>query len=664
MRLVLALIAIQTVVAQGAVYDEKALDTRRDPRLSRTVQIEAASITLSELAKVIQKETRVVWRVPDRWRETRLTLYAPNCPLKEVMEGVTAALPVLEWRVREMPNRPIEYALQQTRSLKDASTPDRSEQVNQLRRQVELLRLYWNTPEKLAHRAADYTPSEHRAVKSLLNRLNTEPHDSTYYGLINKLVLPTGVEWLVELTEGDWRSLERQGVLTRRFTSETPAGAAAIESLRALAASLHQRGYDFFTRKAERWERTEALLGELRLNDGGELWIALARFDPWMREVGHEPWHSLLLSVGETHGSEALPPIPELPEWRTLLPPPPLSVQRQANWYNELGCLLLELAHVARRPLITPLFPFYARGDTPARVEVSANTLIALTQELRQPAQQLPRLLAYASLELKQHNDWLIGQHTQLGRAVAHDIPDSLLQQWFSDAPLSHSEWLRRLLDGLSSVGWSSRAMLLRRLSFGGIAPVYEHTARYPLPIAQIPALQWSFTSRYELQRSEPSGELRTISLCYQSYGLDALLSFWRALPPAWRHNALSGNSVALKELPAPAQAEFLRIFRNAEFLSALIGADAAHEARFRVEYRPAVVSCAVPNAETQRKLREADNPIAAWQHWYYEKLSMDEQEQVRQELLAPVWRIAFEWGEWRIEYRVQRAVCGAWLAK
>lgn len=380
--------------------------------------MEAASITLSELARAVQRQTRVVWRVPDRWRGVRLTVCVSQRPLKELMEGIVVALPVLEWRAREPENCPIEYVLHQTSELKDTATfQNRAILVEKLRRMTQLLQLYLKASGELPQSAERFSEQERRSVEALLARLN-RPHSEPLLHPLHELTFRTGVEWLLQLTEADWQTLQQHGALTRWFSSGSDFGATVLERVQTLASYHRQFGEsEFFRKEAERLESVAELLGELRLTDSGELYFHLAPAEQAARRLRGAPWSALLLSLSENNPLVNLPEIPLITEWRSPLPSPPPAIRGQANWYNELGCLMLELAHAARRPLIAPLFPFYAPGDTAAFTQLYANTLVSHIVEFRVPERDLPRLLALASLNLKLHGEWLISQHTNLARA-------------------------------------------------------------------------------------------------------------------------------------------------------------------------------------------------------------------------------------------------------
>lgn len=650
----MAIVSLLAAQAWGTVSAADVLDPRKDPRLNRLVRIEVASITLGELAKAVYKQTRVVWRVPDRWRETRMTIYAPERPLKELMEGVVAALPVLEWRVRKFPNRPVEYALQQTQPLEDEPPPpSRSALVKQIKRSVELLRLHLSAPR--SEHAESYTEAERRAAESLLAQLNR----STFVQYLHELTNRTGIEWLLQLTEADWQALKQRGAITRWFNAESPLGASILERARALANRYRQ----FHDDEAAELDRATEFIGELRLTEAGDLYFYLASAEGMDRQLQGNMWVALLLSIPQFSASLVPAAVPQLPEWREPLPPPPPSVQEQANWYNELGCLLLELAHAARRPLVAPLFPFYTVGESPPNTQLYANTLMWSIVEFRLPEKDLPRLLWLASMKLVLRNDWLIGQSTNLARAVDCDIPDSRLQQWFPMPAPADAAWLAHLLNGLANLNQYNQPMLLNRLRLATIKPVYEHVSRYALRLDRTPGLQWSFRSGWSLQKKNAFGEYEQLfEYAYAGSELDSLLMFWRALPHEARLRALSGDSIPVAELPGQARAQFVQLFQQTPLLNALIQKSASHEARFRIVYSPALVECAIPDRDTQQKLLRADRPIEAWYKWYYEELSPEEFRKVRRVRVAPQWIVQFDWGDWRIECRIQRAVCGAWL--
>jgi|GEM_PF-5775385 len=188
------LLTLWMVQAWGTVHADTILAPHKDPRLNRPVQVEAASITLSELARAVQRQTRVVWRVPDRWRGVRLTVCVSQRPLKELMEGIVVALPVLEWRAREPENRPIEYVLHQTSELKDTATfQNRAILVEKLRRMTQLLQLYLKASGELLQSAERFSEQERCSVDALLARLN-RPHAEPLLHPLHELTFCTGVE--------------------------------------------------------------------------------------------------------------------------------------------------------------------------------------------------------------------------------------------------------------------------------------------------------------------------------------------------------------------------------------------------------------------------------------------------------------------------------------
>lgn len=651
----------------GIACADTPLDARADPRLSRPVEVEAASIPLHELAKTIQRQTRVAWRIPDRWRETRVVVYAPRRPLEELMNKLTDALPVLEWRRRDYPDRPPEYALEQTRSLTQPSEPHRAAIVNRLKKRVELLRKRMTNPAVEPEPSERYTESDHRAVNQLLTYLNNYDHLALLKYTV-QLSHRTGAEWLLQLTDADWKALEQHGTLHRWLSSDTPLGAAALERIRALADDYRQFDESSsFQAEAERLERVDELLAELRLTEDGEMTFVIAPANRLRRQLLGCSWRGMLLSAEMEFPFATRLETPDLPEWRTPLPKPPSSVNAQARWYNELGCLLLELARAAKRPLVAPHFPFYAPGDTPSSVQVYAATLLWRIREFRRPNADLPTLLQLASLSLKLQDDWLVAQHTQLARAIATDIPDSRLKQWFSiPPPPSDEAWFERLLSSLSQIHWRAMPMVLFQLSAGTISPVYSPMERrYPLTTAQEPSLYWSFITVREVQTR--AVELSSADLFrepHAKYALRELLAFWRALPPALRARALSGAPVPIAQTPPAAQQAFVKAFANTELIGAFLAGASEAEARFFIERARVEVPCALPDDETQDAIRRARDPVAAWNRWYHAQMDDEAHANAQRSRPAPEWRLCLEWGEWRIEYRVQRAVCGAWLAE
>ena len=81
------------------------------------------------------------------------------------------------------------------------------------------------------------------------------------------------------------------------------------------------------------------------------------------------------------------------------LAPPSARVREKAHWYNQLGCLFLEISEHCGVPLVAPVFPFY-HGDPTFALTVVA-TILGDIDAFQIPLRDLPRLTSVSGVRFR-----------------------------------------------------------------------------------------------------------------------------------------------------------------------------------------------------------------------------------------------------------------------
>jgi hypothetical protein len=666
------LIASAPAIAEGL----QQADT--DARLERRITVFEPAVPLGELFKRLTREAGVVLRVDDSWQEVRVAVLTRDRPLRELMTAIAAAFPPLQWTTLQYPNQPPTYTLRYRPLSKPSAPAARAPKVARVRRVVDLVRPLLQQsppPDSLEQNPpTSVDPKEWRTALSLYRSIYP-----TYIGEIEALVgLPNryrsaylvALHTLIHLRDSEWRLLEEHSQLVVR-TAEGSYGNVDLLALwkgaeseyRNLSASPREAGESSVASVEDLlirfWFDRDGnfQFGLIPLARQGTQWIAAGSYESFIlveAERVERPWDA---------------EVPTLAAFEKPLPTTPEMVLSRANWYNTLGCLLLEIALATERSLVAPIFPFYAAGSGERNRLLNAAAQHSDILRFRVPAADLPKLCRSTGLRFTLQDNWLIGAHADLEGARADDISDSVLQQLFPDESPKDTAWFLQV--GQQMAKPPARALPMLRVLIAHerdysdddfpAPPPNSLERRYELPTARDVSAFWRCGERTAFYFERPEGR----QVAQNWYGDEPFYrrvwEFFFALSPGERARVLAGEPLFWGQMRPSQQRAFLEVVR--EHPLAWLASTLPETASFSVHWRRAPVRYPAPSAAALEAICASVNPVARYLQLYWAALGRSDAAPDKDTTQTEtVLELRFAWGTGEVRYSIRRIGIWDWL--
>jgi len=650
-----------------------------DARLGRRITVSEPAVPLGVLFKRLTRETGVALRVDDSWQEVRVAVLTHDRPLRELMTAIAAAFPPLQWTTLQYPNQPPTYTLRYRPLSKPSEPAARAPKVARVRRVVDLVRPLLQQsppPDSLEQNPpTSVDPKEWRTALSLYRSIYP-----TYIGEIEALVgLPNryrsaylvALHTLIHLRDTEWRLLEEHSQLVVR-TAEGSYGNVDLLALwkgaeseyRNLSASPREAGESSVAAAEDLlirfWFDRDGnfQFGLIPLARQGTQWLAAGSYESFIlveAERVERPWDA---------------EVPTLAAFEKPLPPTPEAVLSRANWYNTLGCLLLEIALATERLLVAPIFPFYAAGSGEWNRLQNAAAQYSDILRFRVPAADFPKLCRSTGLRFTLQDNWLIGTHADLEGARADDISDSVLQQLFPDeSPKDNTAWFLQV--GQQMAKPPARALPMLRVLIAHerdysdddfpAPPPNSLERRYELPVARDVSAFWRCGERTAFYFERPEGR----QVAQNWYGDEPFYrrvwEFFFALSPGERARVLAGEPLFWGQMRPSQQRAFLEVVR--EHPLAWLASTLPETASFSVNWRRAPVRYPAPSAAALEAICASVNPVARYLQLYWAALGHSDAAPDKDTTQTEtVLELRFAWGTGEVRYSIRRIGIWDWL--
>jgi len=650
-----------------------------DARLGRRITVSEPAVPLGVLFKRLTRETGVALRVDDSWQEVRVAVLTHDRPLRELMTAIAAAFPPLQWTTLQYPNQPPTYTLRYRPLSKPSEPAARAPKVARVRRVVDLVRPLLQQsppPDSLEQNPpTSVDPKEWRTALSLYRSIYP-----TYIGEIEALVgLPNryrsaylvALHTLIHLRDTEWRLLEEHSQLVVR----TAEGSYGNVDLLALWKGAESEYRNLLASPPESGGLSVALVEDLLIRfwfdrDGnfqfgliplarqGTQWIAAGSYESFIlveAERVERPWDA---------------EVPTLAAFEKPLPTTPEMVLSRANWYNTLGCLLLEIALATERSLVAPIFPFYAAGSGERNRLLNAAAQYSDILRFRVPAADFPKLCRSTGLRFTLQDNWLIGAHADLEGARADDISDSVLQQLFPDeSPKDNTAWFLQV--GQQMAKPPARALPMLRVLIAHerdysdddfpAPPPNSLERRYELPVARDVSAFWRCGERTAFYFERPEGR----QVAQNWYGDEPFYrrvwEFFFALSPGERARVLAGEPLFWGQMRPSQQRAFLEVVR--EHPLAWLASTLPETASFSVNWRRAPVRYPAPSAAALEAICASVNPVARYLQLYWAALGHSDAAPDKDTTQTEtVLELRFAWGTGEVRYSIRRIGIWDWL--
>lgn len=639
-------LSVASVMAQPSV-----IEPEQDPRLRTPVTLMEPAISLGELCTALMRQTKVRLSVASGWRDTRVVVYVQNRPLHELMMNIPKIAPQLEWKRFRYSDGSLGYHLRATRPDPPLPTcPSEAEIVRRARAFVETLRKALREPEgKLEARAERFielaselysTPGE-EGLSIAREMATLEPYlvAAVYKGLIEPEVYTPSereaIQWavplLLSLRANEWSLLQQGGQITVAASRHPAYPRALVAQYRARqiqaceedirSAESEEELNRYLERKAHKEQITDVWVC---IYVGDKLTVAARpvmgdelggfeyedEFQVEKYAVPNEPKEILL----ELYGGSPDYDIPDDPIFRQPFPDTPDWIRRKVNWYNDLGCLLLEGAAAINRPLLAIHYPFNI--DRAWQV---------FAYSAKSWADIFEKILIFAHLIPSVEKEWLLFSHAKPWTARRSDVSDALLQRTI---PMPDEQ------------GWAYfekvalAAKLLNRYQKEGVA---ETLGWFPL------------MRRYLLapERNPADSELHFIfSDMVRETSSRILWQLYHSLSPAQQARLKAGEPLSVSELNLYQQYLCWRAVSSQPFevgLSRVPSPTAFVELRYNPqvgEPRPLL-----PPTEVLARIFKSGDSKSAYQAWL-QSLTPQERERLEQIQRTELWDITVWWSE------------------
>jgi hypothetical protein len=651
-----------------------------DARLGRRITVSEPAVPLGELFKRLTREAGVVLRVDDSWQEVRVAVLTRDRPLRELMTAIAAAFPPLQWTTLQYPNQPPTYTLRYRPLSKPSEPAARAPKVARVRRVVDLVRPLLQQsppPDSLEQNPpTSVDPKEWRTALSLYR--NTYP---TYVGEIEELVgqpnryrsaFLVALHTLINFSDHDWRLLEEHSQVVVRAAERSYGGV----DLLALWKGAESEYWNLLASPPESGGLSVASVEDLLIRfwfdrDGNFQFglIPLARQGTqWLAAGSYE---SFILVKAERVERPWDAEVPTLAAFEKPLPPTPEAVLSRANWYNILGCLLLEIALATERSLVAPIFPFYAAGSGEWNRLLNAAAQYGDILRFRVPAADFPKLCRSTGLRFTLQDNWLIGTHADLEGARADDISDSVLQQLFPDeSPKDNTAWFLQV--GQQMAKPPARALPMLRVLIAHERDYFDDDfpalppnsleRRYELPVARDVSAFWRCGERTAFYFECSDGT----QVAQNWYGDESFYrrawEFFFALSPAERARVLAGEPLFWGQMRPSQQRAFLEAVQ--EHPLAWLASTLPETASFSVHWRRAPVRYPAPSATALEAICASVNPVARYLQLYWAALWRSDDGESDGHTPPPeaVLEMRFAWSAGEVRYSIRRIGIWDWL--
>ncbi|MCS6923010.1 MAG: hypothetical protein NZM10_01400 [Fimbriimonadales bacterium] len=637
-----------------------------DERLSRSVRLQEPSIALGELAKSVGEQTGVSLRVARAWQATRVMVYAPEVPLRDLMTALTEALPMLEWRtLRPAPDAPPEYLLQARRPDPPRLTERTPAQ------QIQAIRTVLNTARRLVQRPARELMARYRqraeqlpeterialqvalvlkdAYPDVLSRDARgylQEFGKADYEYQRDLYFPL----LMRLRDLEWNALAQRGYCIRRLSSLSESAKLRAPFRRYLGKSL----------QGQAWDDLLLCIYHGAFTSGSEfiIWARpMVRGRVLPRTVAVYAPRGSITTVSLEAGALSVPQelmqeaaqrqqwqrrAPEPPRaWRNLRLPtePPDWLKAKASWYNHYACFLLECAVVARTPMIGAYFPF---SGLPPRMRAFAR---AYEGARARDAQAIAPLLQVGLYEPREWNGWVVLRHVAPWGARQEDHADDALQRMQPMPPPTGAPFL-------------DAAALRYQAQF-----IYTGISLLVLPF-------YPFRLREFALYPSPYHDAFIIGRRATAVSPQVAWEFYLHLTPQQQARLKAGGEVYFQELNGTQQQRFLALLIGehsplgweqetalGDLLLEGLPAHSPPSARLRMERTRTTVR--EPNRDARRRILQSENQFYA----LAEYMQNEEAQSHTRERFSERWLLQLRWDNLTVEWELTERTPGIdWL--
>lgn len=618
-----------------------------DERLERSVRLQEPSVTLESLREAIQTQTGVRVRTARAWRETRVIVYAPDTPLRDLMTALTEALPMLEWRaLRSTPDESPEYQLQAR--CPDPPRPAERTPAQQLQTIRAILntarRLTQQTPRELItryQRERERLPHTERSALEIALALKDaypdalsreqrrflDEYGKSGYEFRRDLYFPL----LMRLRDTEWNELAQRGFCLRRLSNLSEGAKLRAPLQRYLQAQLPGQAWNdlllcfyygafTFGRDFVVWARpivngrVQPRTVALEAPPAGVTVIDFTVDAP--APAAELQQEALMRERWEQRA-------PDLPRaWRALRLPasPPEWLKAKANWYNHYACFLLECAVQAQTPMIGAFFPFVGLSPKSRGFEQ------AFQRASARDAQALAPLLQIGLYEPREQNGWIILRHITPWSARQNDYGDDALRRMLPMPPPTGAPFL-------DAAALRQQA----RFAYQGVGALI--LPFYPFRLHEMTPYQSPYHDAFEI-----STRARAVSP-------RVLWEFYLNLTPQQQARLKAGGEVLFQELNRLQQQRFLALLignaaphgwaqksQLGELLLSNLSFRQPPAARLRLERQREVVR--EPNPDARTRILRSENQFYA----LIDYLQREEAQSVERERFADRWILELRW--------------------
>lgn len=654
-----------------------------DARLNHKVTVVEPAIPLAELFQRLSQQTKVRLQIDNAWREVRAAVLVRERPLHEVMSALQDAFPPLVWEKVEEPDQPSRYRLKYKPSDRLPEQPTGSgTALSRIRRILGLVWQIesrapsdWNTLVNAPPEGVE--PQEWRLAVSLYQRSlptftprsGISEDEDPMAGLPNfeSAFFRVVLQALKQLDDAAWLQLKEQSSWFARATEHPRLGKALVELYQTANLEYYNTSAGTLFEGRSPPPAVGDLFLRFWLDEDGNFYAAvlpLAFSGGEWRAVG-SPERRAIISLASDYGRRPWKPqVPQTARFEKPLPPTPAFIHQRANWYNALGCLLLEIAEATGLSLVAPIFPFYTAGKGEASRLANAVIQQSDIYRFRLPAADLPRLSSSTGLMFHLREDWLIATHADLEQARRDDIPDTLLEKLFPAQRITGTAWLLQIARQHAQISPRAlaaiRAMREERNSIESPVPNAPER-RYEIASRNDLNSYWAFAKRVTLVSYPPAGAPPLETITYHASAEKEIWDFMASLSQAQLAHALTGEPLFWSQLSARQQQLFRKIAE--EHPLAWLSPEPTALTLFSVQRRQVPIEYAIPPLPFQEAICMSENPAVRYVRHYWEQGWAASHQVGREKHSEEVWELRFVWGSCEVRYAVRRVALGEWLS-
>lgn len=652
-----------------------------DARLNHKVTVVEPAIPLAELLQRLSQQTKVRLQIDEAWREVRVAVLARERPLHELMSALQDAFPPLVWEKVEEPDQPPRYRLQYKPQDHLPEQPTNSEtDLSRIRR---ILGLVWQIENRapsdlnalINAPPEGVEPQEWRLAVSLYQRslptftprAGIPEDEDPLVGLPNfesaffKVVLQA----LKQLDDAVWQQLKEKSSWFARATEHPRLGKALVELYQTANLEHYNNSAGTLFEGRSPPPAVDDLFLRFWLDEEGNFYAAVLplAFSGGEWRAVDNPKHRAIISLTyDYRRCPWKPQVPQIARFAKPLPPTPAFIRQRANWYNALGCLLLEIAEATSLSLVAPIFPFYTVGKSEASRLANAAIQQSDIYRFRLPAADLPRLSSSTGLMFRLREDWLIATQADLEQARLGDIPDTLLKKLFPAQRVTGTAWLLQIARQHAQISPRALAAIRVMREEGTIDSPVPNTPerRYEIAAHNDINSYWAFAKRVALVSYPPAGASPLETIIYHASAEKEIWDFMASLSQAQLVHALAGEPLFWSQLSVRQQQLFRKIVE--EHPLAWLSPEPPALTLFSVQQRQVPIEYTVPPLSFQEAICMSENPAVRYVRHYWEQDWAVSNQVGREKHSEEVWELRFVWGSCEVRYAVRRVALGEWL--